>query len=229
MASKGKALRMDIGMAGFLFTLIELLVVIGLVAILAALLLPALNGARETVKGVACGSNLRQIVQWGFSYADDWGGVLPTGNGTNRYPELSGTYWYEKCPYYREADYSGTVMHCPKAVQALKPRKAYLPGFDYGLSRYLGGQKDNRGVPTVRDLGSAKFWFSEAMFKKDSSGYWPCDWSGSLYAQAWMWNTYHLDYGTYGKGHSGNKGNFAFGDGHVASMTETESSGFFPP
>lgn len=80
------------------FTLVELLVVIAIIAILASLLLPALNKAREMAKTAVCASNMRQTGLLILQYASDNGEIVPLlFDGTSNVTYADGNtrcYWY---------------------------------------------------------------------------------------------------------------------------------------
>ena len=79
------------------FTLIELLVVIAIIAILAAMLMPALQQARETAKGANCMSNMKNLHMIDRQYMDsydDW--ILPGSD------QKVNTQWNGWSPYFYE-------------------------------------------------------------------------------------------------------------------------------
>lgn len=129
------------------FTLIEVLVVVAIIALLLAVLMPSLAGAREQARAVACMSNMRQLgIAW-MMYADVYKGHLVRagyehgGAATTEEERLQS--WF----HTMERSYGNNlVARCPsdKSVYWTEPMPATDPpqyrSVSYALNRYLTGE-----------------------------------------------------------------------------------------
>ena len=100
------------------FTLVELLVVIGIIAILLALLMPTLSGARRQAQSLRCAGNLHQITVALFEYAATYKGCFPP-NVSSPQPQS----WYDADRIGRfmrigKTDMRGAAITCPADADA---------------------------------------------------------------------------------------------------------------
>ena len=113
------------------FTLIELLVVISIIALLIAMLLPAVKRARDIARQAMCGSNLRQVTLSLHAYTGDYGQLFPPvwgGLGAGQGGTHSSHVNWSRLLYGRYVN-SRPLFTCPSQSADTEPFHAGTPDF----------------------------------------------------------------------------------------------------
>lgn len=207
----------------------ELLVVIGVIALLIAILMPALNRAREQAKSVTCASNERQLYMALLAYASENKGRCPipsivsdtTKTASVCYVMVevgecdytNGTWW----PYIAPSGSSRWgVMNCPTDLEQVRLERygslALVPrNFSYTLAaqmRALPNAIDGTGIklPAIRHPAEKIIIFEEM---------WPNDGNCDVYLNP-------ADMDDVPANRHTNRANFCFGDGHVDTLAPVD-------
>ncbi len=177
------------------FTLIELLVVVSIIAILAAMLLPAISLVRDAARSARCQSNLRQLGLAILSYPTDHEGILPPAmkdwNNMGGWGADRGSIWqvlrdegqleeydsngeeyqlrthrYLKCPVGRSPNDGTEIVHYSAS-------SSLLGTLAEGNCLALGQVRKSSRVIVVADVGMSSFSWWPQWF--DPVSWWPSD------------------------------------------------------
>ena len=220
------------------FTLIELLVVIAIIAILAAMLMPALQQAREKARAANCINNLKEIARTEHSYCDQNSDFLIPSlriHKTRKWCWFTASWLLSKnakiynCPSVPDTD-SNVLNLGDGSFNSQDVEPDLLRGLDFHKDRFSYMSNKHIAVYDAQRAGETYIYRKMTQIKKPSTA--PIFMDGtkgtSFAAEATAYYKNIVD-GTalvtnYYK-HGGNsRSNFAFADGHVAPQQYCEGT-----
>lgn len=156
------------------FSLIELLVVVAIIAILVAILLPALNKARESAQRITCTNNMKQFGLILFSYSQAHDDFIILAHTSSPYGNL--LYSQQWLPGGQFGPYQPMLLSCPSEHQLVdipiapyktdKTQVMYGATYHYPMNHYVSSEKSAATVVYVYKLGmlhspSGIMWFAD--------------------------------------------------------------------